>query len=134
MKIIGGPIGKDIHVAGILKFLDIARDLGHDTYYMGPANSVKRFIEDINRINPDIVAVSYRLSPETAEKILMQLKNNIKKSKLTNKRYLFGGTPATGEICTQMINGSCYTINSETGSILDEEKRINNILSDFNDK
>jgi hypothetical protein len=28
MKIMGGPLGKDIHVAGIINFFDIAKGLG----------------------------------------------------------------------------------------------------------
>ncbi|MCK4633715.1 methionine synthase, partial [Candidatus Bathyarchaeota archaeon] len=38
---------------------------------------------------------------------------------------------AKGEVCTKMINGACLTIDSETGDILQEKERVNNILSDF---
>jgi len=44
MKIIGGSLGKDIHVAGILNFFSLTRSLGWDTFYLGPANSISTFI------------------------------------------------------------------------------------------
>jgi hypothetical protein len=47
---------------------------------------------------------------------------------------LKGNEYARGEIYTEMINGACYTIDPETGETLDEKKRIENILSDFDDK
>lgn len=102
MKILGGPLGKDVHVAGILNFFDIAKDLGYEIYYLGPANSVEKFIKDIKRINPDIVAISYRLSPETADELLVQFKDAIKKAGLTDKKFIFGGTPSTAGIAEQI--------------------------------
>ena len=102
MKIMGGPLGKDIHVAGIINFFDIAKGLGYETDYLGPANSVEDFIKNITRNKPDIVAISYRLSPETAEELLVQFKDAIKKAGLTDRKYIFGGTPATAEIAEQI--------------------------------
>ena len=102
MKIMGGPLGKDIHVAGIINFFDIAKGLGYETDYLGPANAVEDFIKNITGNKPDIVAIRYRLSPETAEKLLVQFKDAIKKAGLTDRKYIFGGTPATAEIAEQI--------------------------------
>ncbi len=102
MKIIGGSLGNDIHVAGILNFFDLVKDLGYETYYLGPANSINEFIINIKKLNPDIVAVSYRLSPETAEKLLFQFKKAIKKSGLIDRKYIFGGTPSTAKIAEKI--------------------------------
>lgn len=102
MKIIGGPIGKDIHVAGVLNFFDIAKNIGYETYYLGPANAIEKFVEEIKRIDPDIVAVSYRLSPETAEELLVQFKQAVEREGLTDKKYIFGGTPATARIAEKI--------------------------------
>jgi len=101
VKIIGGSLGKDIHIAGVLNFFDIAKDLGYETYYLGPANSIREFIKDIKKINPDIVAISYRLSPQTAKELLMQFEDAVKKAGLADKKYIFGGTPRTAEIAEQ---------------------------------
>lgn len=98
MKILGGPLGKDVHVAGILNFFSIAQELGYHTYYLGPASNVEEFIEEIKKENPDIVAVSYRLSPETAEELLSEFEKAIEREGLTDKRYIFGGTPSTAKI------------------------------------
>lgn len=102
MKIIGGSLGNDIHVAGIINFFNIAMDLGYETYYLGPSNSVKDFIRNIKKINPDVIAVSYRLSPESAEELLVQFQVAIKKSGLTNIKYIFGGTPSTAKVAEQI--------------------------------
>lgn len=102
VRIIGGSLGNDIHVAGVLDFLDIAGDLGFETVYLGPANSVKKFVEEIKKHDPDIVGVSYRLSPETAEELLVQFKDAVRRHGLTDKRYFFGGTSATAEVARQV--------------------------------
>ena len=102
MKIIGGSIGKDIHVAGILNFFKIAKNTGCETYYLGPANSISTFISNIKETNPDIIAISYRLSPETAEELLLKLKTAIEKAGYTNKKFIFGGTPSTAKIAQKI--------------------------------
>jgi methanogenic corrinoid protein MtbC1 len=102
MKIIGGSLDNDIHVAGILNFFALVQDLGYETYYLGPANSANEFIINIKKLNPDIVAVSYRLSLETAEKLLFQFKKAIKKSGLIGRKYIFGGTPSTAKIAEKI--------------------------------
>jgi len=102
MKIIGGALGNDIHIAGLLNFFDIAKKLGYKIYYLGPANSVKDFIRNIKKINPDVIAVSYRLSPESAKELLVQFKIAIKRAGLTNRKYIFGGTPSTAKVAEQI--------------------------------
>ena len=42
---------------------------------------------------------------------------------------LKGNRYARGEICTEMIEGACRTVDPGTGDVLDEKKRIENILS-----
>lgn len=34
-KIIAGALGSDVHVAGVLNFLDLANKEGYDTVYLG---------------------------------------------------------------------------------------------------
>lgn len=102
MKIIGGALGRDIHVAGLLNFLNIARDLGYEIHYLGPAVPVEKFVEEIKRVDPDIVAVSYRLSPESAEEHLTKFKEAIERLGLTKRKFVFGGTPATGKVAAKI--------------------------------
>ncbi|MHB8095173.1 MAG: methionine synthase, partial [Candidatus Aminicenantales bacterium] len=46
---------------------------------------------------PDIVAVSYRLTPEGAEHLFRELRDEISRKGLTGVRFVFGGTPPTAE-------------------------------------
>ena len=69
-RILAGALGECVHVAGVLNFLRLAEEAGHHTEFLGPATPVRDFIGAIRETNPDIVAVSYRLTPEVAEKLL----------------------------------------------------------------
>ncbi len=92
-KILGGAIGECIHIGGISHFLDLAGKLGFETIFLGPASSIEKFISAMHNENPDIVAVSYRLTPEVAGTILKEFKQACEREDLLDKRFVFGGTP-----------------------------------------
>lgn len=96
--IIGGCLGECIHVAGLLNFLRLAESLEYRTKFIGSAIPVKKFISAISENKPDIVAISYRLTPQTAEILLDDLKTELSKNDLLNIRFIFGGTPPVAEI------------------------------------
>ncbi len=91
--IIGAAIGSCVHVGGLHHFLKIAEAEGYKTISLGPAVSIKRVIRTIKDEKPGIMALSYRLTPETASELFMELKNELKKSGTGNTRMIFGGTP-----------------------------------------
>jgi methylmalonyl-CoA mutase cobalamin-binding subunit len=91
--ILGASLGQCAHVAGILAFLDLAEHLGHQTIFLGPAQPVETVVGAIQQHDPDIVAVSYRLTPETGEAVLRHLASAIRQAGLQDKRFCFGGTP-----------------------------------------
>ena len=91
--VIGGALGEDAHVAGIASFLRLAEEAGWQTAYLGPAIPVADFIQAIRNQDAELVAVSYRLTPETGETLLKQFINTVKTAGLTDRRYVFGGTP-----------------------------------------
>lgn len=94
MKILGAALGNCVHVAGVQAFLDLAQKLGNDTVFLGPAVSVKQLIKSIREHDPDAVALSYRLSPDGAQSVLMELKSEISRDPLLSRRkFYFGGTP-----------------------------------------
>jgi hypothetical protein len=94
MKILGAALGNCVHVAGVLSFLDIARKLGNDTVFLGPAVPVKQLAKAIREHDPDIVALSYRLSPESAAAVFADLKAAVQEDPiLARRKYFFGGTP-----------------------------------------
>jgi len=96
-KILGASLGECVHVAGILSFLSLAEQLGHETRFLGPATPVASLIDAIRSYDPDVVAVSYRLTPETGEAILRSLADAVHEAGLQDKRFCFGGTPPVAE-------------------------------------
>lgn len=96
-KILGAAIGDCIHVAGLLNFLGLAKNMGFQTIFLGPAVSIDSLIQAIKRENPEITALSYRLASESCEQILADLKKRISAEDLLTKDYIFGGTVATAE-------------------------------------
>lgn len=101
-KIIAGAIGNCVHVAGVYGFLRLAEDIGYDTEFLGAAVSTDRFITAIQEFNPDIVGVSYRLTPEVAERVLLDLKSKLEQTGLANRRFVFGGTPPVCEVAEKL--------------------------------
>ena len=73
-SIIGASIGNCVHVAGVIHFLDLAREEGYDTVFLGPAISPERIIEAVIEAEPEIVAVGYRLTPENAVPLVEELR------------------------------------------------------------
>lgn len=96
-KILAGAIGSDIHTAGILNFLELAARENYETFYIGSVLSIEKLVNSIIEVNPDIVAISYRLSGESIKKLLEDLENQLKKNEL-NKKFIFGGTVETSSI------------------------------------
>src|SRR4030042_6951323 len=60
---------------------------------MGPATPIAQLVSAIRAKAPDIVAISYRLAPDSAASLLKQLKEEMTKDpSLRAPRYVFGGT------------------------------------------
>lgn len=89
-KIIGAAIGSCVHVAGLHHFLEIAESEGYESISFGPAVSVSRLLEIIRDEKPDIVAVSYRLTPESAARLFQELKSGLEREGITGYRMIFG--------------------------------------------
>ncbi len=100
-KILGASLGNCVHVAGILNFLNLAQRFGYDTLFLGPAVSIPKLSKAIKKHSPDLVAVSYRLTPDVLKKLLVDLEDEVKKNRWKKKVFLFGGTPPTAEVALQ---------------------------------
>jgi hypothetical protein len=96
--IIGAAIGNCVHVAGLYHFLKLAESEGYHTAYYGPAVPVKRLVKFIHDDKPEIVALSYRLTPETASELLKELKAELGLAGISNCRMIFGGTPPVADV------------------------------------
>ena len=91
--IIGAAIGSCVHVGGLHHFLKLAETEGYKTISYGPAVSIKRLAGIIEKEQPSITALSYRLTPETASELFRELKAEFSYAGLKDIRMIFGGTP-----------------------------------------
>ncbi len=86
LRILGASVAGCVHVAGILKFLQTARDEGFTIGFAGSALEIDNLILKVNEFAPDILGISYRLSPESAiiafKELLKKLKNKIDNEKI----------------------------------------------------
>jgi hypothetical protein len=97
-KIIGAAIGSCVHVGGLHHFLKLAESEGYMAVSFGPAVPVKRLVNIITDEKPDITAVSYRLTPDTAGELFRDLRSELERSGLQNCRMIFGGTPPVAAV------------------------------------
>lgn len=97
-KILACTIGNCVHVAGTMNFLTLAENEGYETEFLGIGVSVDDLIRNIKIKKPDIVGLSYRLTPEPLKAILGELKEKIEKENLEGITWLFGGTEPTGKV------------------------------------
>jgi len=68
--VVAGALGECVHVAGVNKFLRLAEAAGWRTIFLGPAVPIKKFLQVARDEDADMIAVSYRLTPDTGERLL----------------------------------------------------------------
>ncbi len=95
--VLGAAIGQCVHIAGLSHFLRLCEEEGFATLSLGPATSVARLLDRIEELSPEIVAVSFRLTPEDLVPLLEELKKGLEKNQ-SRPRMLFGGTPPAAEL------------------------------------
>lgn len=95
--VVAGALGECVHVAGVTNFLRLAESAGWRTVFLGPAVSVDDMISAAKRENADIVGVSYRLTPETGERLLGEFAEAASELHESGIRFAFGGTPPVVE-------------------------------------
>ncbi len=101
--VIAGALGECVHVAGVSKFLRLAEQAGWRTVFLGPAVPPKRMLEAVRQAQAEangdqvLVGVSYRLTPETGERLLGQFAEEASELHEAGVRFVFGGTPPVAE-------------------------------------
>ena len=95
--VLGACLGECVHVGGVLGFLNLAETVGYRTAFLGPAVPVGRLVEELSARQPDIAAISYRLTPESAGELFAELARGLEGSGLEGIRLFFGGTPPVAE-------------------------------------
>lgn len=94
-KMIVASIGNCVHAAGIYNFSTLAKKEGYNVEYMGSAVPIKELVGGIKEFEPDIVALSYRLSEDGAFYLLKELEGIIAENGMDNITFIFGGTIET---------------------------------------
>jgi len=95
--IVAGALGECAHVAGVMNVLRLADAAGWRTVFLGPAVPVAEFLKVARRENADLVGVSYRLTPETGERLLAEFAEEADDLRSAGVRFAFGGTPPVAE-------------------------------------
>jgi methylmalonyl-CoA mutase cobalamin-binding subunit len=95
--VIAAALGECVHVAGISNFLRLAESAGWRTVFLGPAVPIEEVLAAARRENAELVGVSYRLTPETGERLLGQFAEEAADLHDRGIRFVFGGTPPVAE-------------------------------------
>lgn len=90
--ILSATLGECIHTMSLMKFLEIAEKQGFQVDFVGAALSLDTIIREIKKKNPDVVVLSYRLSPSVARDLFDQLNQKIHEVKDDGRIFILGGT------------------------------------------
>ena len=95
--VIAGALGECVHVAGVMNFLNLAEIAGWRTVFLGPAVPVEEFLRAAREEGADLVGASYRLTPETGERLLGEFAEAADELRAQGVRFVFGGTPPVAQ-------------------------------------
>ncbi|MFH1523613.1 MAG: cobalamin B12-binding domain-containing protein [Chloroflexota bacterium] len=95
--VVAAALGECVHVAGVSNFLRLAEAAGWRTVFLGPAVPIEQVLDTTRREKADLVGVSYRLTPETGERLLGQFAEEASDLHEAGVRFVFGGTPPVAE-------------------------------------
>lgn len=91
--VIAAALGECVHVAGISNFLRLAESAGWRTVFLGPAVPIEEVLRAAQREDAELVGISYRLTPETGERLLGDFAEAASDLHERGVRFAFGGTP-----------------------------------------
>jgi methylmalonyl-CoA mutase cobalamin-binding subunit len=100
--VVAAALGECVHVAGVLNFLQLAESAGWRTVFLGPAVSIEAVLRFAKLEDADMIGVSYRLSPETGERLLGEFAEAADDLRAAGMRFAFGGTPPVAEKARKM--------------------------------
>lgn len=91
--VVAAALGECVHIAGVMNFLRLAEEAGWQTVFLGPAVPIPQVIQAAQEEKASLVAVSYRLTPETGERLLGEFAESADELHRQGVRFAFGGTP-----------------------------------------
>lgn len=101
-KVLAACLSDCVHVAGVTRFLAIAEQDGYETYFTGPATGLEDLLDAVTLYQPDIIGVSYRLTPENARTLFAELRDMLQAAQMLGKaRIFFGGTPPVAAVARE---------------------------------
>lgn len=100
--VIAGALGECVHVAGVSNFLRLAEEVGWRVVFLGPAVSITELLQAAIKEKADLVGVSYRLTPETGERLLGQFAEAASDLHEGGMRFAFAGTPPVADKARQI--------------------------------
>ena len=95
--LVAAALGECVHVAGVMSFLRLAERAGWRTVFLGPAVPPETVIAAAQREQADMVAVSYRLTPDNGERLLAEFAEEADALREAGVQFAFGGTPPVAE-------------------------------------
>lgn len=95
--VIAAALGECVHVAGISNFLRLAESAGWRTIFLGPAVPIEKVLEAARTEKAELVGISYRLTPETGERLMGQFAEEAAELYEAGVKFVFGGTPPVAE-------------------------------------
>lgn len=129
---VAAALGECVHVAGVVNFLRLAEMAGWKTVFLGPAASIETVLSAARHEKADLVGVSYRLTPETGERLLAEFAEAADDLRTAGVRFAFGGTPpvaararAFGDFFDAVFDGSessAETLTYLRGQVLPAEE------------
>jgi methylmalonyl-CoA mutase cobalamin-binding subunit len=95
--VVAAALGECVHVAGVVNFLRLAEQAGWKAVFLGPAVPIEQVLTAAREQRADLVGVSYRLTPETGERLLAEFAEIADELRTAGVRFVFGGTPPVAE-------------------------------------
>ena len=100
--VVAAALGECVHVAGVMNFLRLAEAAGWRTVFLGPAVPIEAVLQSARQEHADLVGVSYRLTPETGERLLGEFAEAADDLRQSGVGFAFGGTPPVAEKARQL--------------------------------
>jgi methylmalonyl-CoA mutase cobalamin-binding subunit len=86
----------------LINFLRLAELAGWHTVFLGPAVPIPEIIAAAHQSNADLVAISYRLTPATGERLLGEFAEAADELRRAGVRFAYGGTPPLAQRAAKM--------------------------------
>ncbi|MGC9346500.1 MAG: cobalamin-dependent protein [Anaerolineae bacterium] len=119
MRILAGALADCVHVAGVHHFLNLAAQMGHEVRFTGPATDVETWAEMAREFQPDVIGVSYRLTPENARQALADFWSVMQAAGLAERTFVFGGTPPVAAVARELgIFAVVFDGSEPTGAVV----------------